>query len=132
MSSSRSAALLRVVVVDVIPLAFLTDAWQRFTPDFSWLFVFKTACLGSIFGEPPLPLPVSAVETCTSLLAIRLGFCIVRLEIPLLLCLLKRNRAYKSSLDVIYSVRCDALLRTIPTFVTNHLGILGFPINGGY
>ena len=129
MLSSKSAALLRVG--DVIPLAFLTDAWQSFTSDFSWPFVFKTACFGSIFGEPPMPLPVSAVETCTSLLVIRLGFCVVRLEIPLLLCLLERNRACKSSLDVIYFVRCDALLRTIPTFLTSHLGILGFPINGG-
>ena len=66
----------------------LSNWWQSLTSDFSWPFVFKTACLGSIFGETPLPLPVSAVETCTSLtrlvlpssslstkMALKLSFC---------------------------------------------------------
>ena len=62
MSSSGSAALL--CAVDNFPLAFLTDC-RALCLIFPGLFVFKTACLGSMFGEPPLPLPVSAVETCT-------------------------------------------------------------------
>ena len=63
MSSSRSAALL--YAVDDFPLAFLTDG-RASRLIFLGLSVFKTDCLGSIFGEPLLPLPVSAVETCTS------------------------------------------------------------------
>ena len=66
----------------------LSNWWQSLTSDFSWPFVFKTVCLDSIFGEPPLPLPVSAAETCTSLtrlvlpssslsteMALKLSFC---------------------------------------------------------